>query len=228
MCSSPVNSFTLARHKIAVVLLAAGRGARMGGPTPKLLLPMQDGRPLLAHSLENALSLQPLETIVVVRPDLLSLVQSSKFQAQLPKYAIRNPKSKIQNPKSKINYVSNPHYKEGMGTSLAAGVESLSPETKACLVLLGDEPHVPHAIIERLVQAYTLAHPTITIPIYGDHPGPPTLFSRDLFPQLALLKGDVGGRQLLARFPDTIVRVQFNEDERPKDIDTPEDYQAIK
>jgi molybdenum cofactor cytidylyltransferase len=221
MCSSPVNSFTLARHKIAVVLLAAGRGARMGGPTPKLLLPMQDGRPLLAHSLENALSLQPLETIVVVHPDLLSLVQSSKFQVQPPKYA-------IQNPKSKINYVSNPRYKEGMGTSLAAGVEALSPEAEACLVLLGDEPHVSPAIIERLVQAYILGHSAVTIPIYGGQPGPPTLFSRDLFSELALLEGDTGGRQLLARFPEKVVRVQFAEHERSKDIDTPQDYQTLE
>ena len=224
MCSSPVNSFTLARHKIAVVLLAAGRGMRMGGPTPKLLLPMKDSRPLLLHSLENALSLFPLEVVVVVRPEHLLFVQSSKFKVQRPIPA-------LQARSAPITYVPNPRYTEGMGTSLAVGISILravSPQAEACLVLLGDQPHVPAAIVERLVEAYLRERAAISIPIYGEEPGPPTLFSRALFPELARLEGDVGGRQLLARFPNRIVRVQFSEDERPKDIDTPEDYQAIK
>ena len=63
----------------------------------------------------------------------------------------------------------------------------------------------------------------ITVPIYGEQVGPPTLFSRELFADLAALQGDVGGRQLFALYPNRIRRVPFAHDERPKDIDTPED-----
>src|SRR5436853_1429911 len=87
MYSSPVNSFTLARHKIAVVLLAAGRGSRMSGATPKLLLPMPDGNPLLFHALKNALALKPFELIVVIRPDLLPVIQASDSPFHIPGYA---------------------------------------------------------------------------------------------------------------------------------------------
>ena len=214
MSSSPVNSFPLSERKIAVILLAAGRGARMGGDTPKLLLPMKDGRPLLAHALENALSLEPFELVVVTRPDMLDLVQSSRF--------------KVQGREDVVRVVANPRYYEGMGTSLAVGVGALSPEVEACLVMLGDEPYVSPAIVERLAQAFLAEGRSITIPLYGDQPGPPTLFARDLFPELALLEGDTGGRQLLARFPDKVARVRFPEQERPKDIDTPEDYLDLR
>ena len=126
MCSSPVNSFPLSEHKIAAIVLAAGRGARMGGDTPKLLLPMKDGRPLLAQSLENALFLRPFELVVVTRPDMLDMVQSPQF--------------KVQSPGAAVRFVANPRFYEGMGTSLAVGVVALSPEVEACLVMLGDEP----------------------------------------------------------------------------------------
>jgi molybdenum cofactor cytidylyltransferase len=214
MSSSPVNSFPLSERKIAVILLAAGRGTRMGGDTPKLILPMKDGRPLLAHALENALSLRPFELVVVTRPDLMELVQSAKFKAQRPEGAVR--------------FVANPRFHEGMGTSLAVGVGALSPEVEACLVMLGDEPFVPPQIVERLAQAFLAERRSITIPVYGEQPGPPTLFARDLFPELAVLEGDTGGRQLLARFPDNVARVRFHEQERPKDIDTPEDYLDLR
>lgn len=224
MSSSPVNTFPLSEHKIAVILLAAGRGTRMGGPVPKLLLPMPDGRPLLLHSLENALSLFPLDVIVVLRPELSLFVQRARFKVQ-------RPRSPLNLRGAPITYVPNPRYTEGMGTSLAVGISTLlglSPQVEACLVMLGDQPSVTAPIVERLVEAYLRERAAITIPIYGDQPGPPTLFSRIVFPQLAHLKGDVGGRQLLTLYPDKVARVPFDEHERPRDIDTPEDYRSIE
>ncbi len=206
MCSSSVNTFPLSTHNIAVVLLAAGSSKRMGGPTSKLLLPLKDGKPLISHSIENALSLEPLEMVVVVRPDLLPQIESLH---------------------PSFNYVPNPRYEEGMGTSLAIGVSSLSADVEACLVLLGDEPEISRGVVDRLVRAYLADYSYVTIPVYGEQPGPPTLFSRYAFPDLSQLERDTGGRQLLARFPDKVTRVRFDENQRPKDIDTPEDYRAL-
>jgi molybdenum cofactor cytidylyltransferase len=247
MYSSPVNSFTLATHKIGIVLLAAGRGSRMGGDVPKVLLPMQDGRPMLLHAVENAVHLEPLELIVVVRPDILPIIQGPEFPLPAPfsisgtgNFYLRNLSewSQLKSFRAAfgkserfITYIPNPRYEEGMGTSLALGVSALStisPQTEACLILLGDEPSIPPAIIQRLVEAYALTRPAITIPVYGTQPGPPTVFSSELFPDLTLLEGDTGGRQLLTKYPNKIVRVPFHENDRPKDIDTPEDYNSLE
>jgi len=198
----------LSDHQISLVLLAAGRGTRMGDASiPKLLLPLAGGQPIVRHAGENALALEPTEIIVVVRPDLPAI---EKALTGLP-----------------VVCVSNPRYMEGMGTSLALGVQSLGEATGAVLVMLGDEPSVPPAIVQALLDAYLQEQKPITTPVYGDQPGPPTLFSRALFPELSALEGDTGGRQLIARHPDLVCRVPFPAQARPRDVDTPEDYRSV-
>src|SRR5687768_1737108 len=91
---------------IAVVILAAGRGTRMGGEA-KLLLPMPGGTPLLRRTVEAAAALQPSDLVVVVRPDLPALTSAL---SGLP-----------------ARCVPNSSYAEGMGTSIAAGIASPSP-----------------------------------------------------------------------------------------------------
>ncbi len=193
-------------HHVACVVLAAGLGTRMR-QAPKMLLPMSDGKTLLRHSVENALALQPAETIVVVRPDLPEL------EATLEGLPVR--------------CIPNPRYMEGMGTSLAAGVLVVGPEIEAALVVLGDEPFVSVRIFERLVDAFLRERKPVTIPRYGEQFGPPTIFSRAIFPLLANLEGDTGGRQLVARQPELACVVPFTASERPADVDTFEDYRAI-
>ncbi len=203
----------LSDHNISIILLAAGRGTRMGmNDTPKLLLPMNDGRPIVRYSAEGALALGPAELIVVVRPDLPAIEDALAGLS--------------------LTCVPNPHFMDGMGTSLAVGAKSLGEATEAVLVMLGDEPVVPPDTVQALVDAYLREHKPITTPVYGNQPGPPTLFARSLFPELSALEGDTGGRQLIARSPsfvlrDLVCRVPFPEQARPHDIDTPEDYGSL-
>ena len=177
------------------------------GEQPKLLLPLTDGKPLLWHTAQNALSLGASEVIVVTRPDLSEMAD---LLSELP-----------------VRCVSNLRYAEGMATSLAAGIEALDKSTVAALVMLGDEPYVNPIIIEALASAYERENKPITMPKYGNRPGPPTLFARKTFPELLKLKGDTGGRQVAQKHPDWVCFVPFDETMRPNDIDTPEDYNAI-
>jgi molybdenum cofactor cytidylyltransferase len=193
-------------HHIAAIVLAAGRGTRMG-EAPKMLLPLSDGKTLLRHSVENALALQPAETLVVVRPDLPQLTVSLEGLS--------------------VRCVPNPRYQEGMGRSIAAGVQVLGPDIEAVLVVLGDEPFVAGRIFERLVEAFLRERKPVTIPRYGEQFGPPTIFSCKLFPLLAKLEGDTGGRQLVKQQPDLACVVPFAAEERPADVDTPDDYGVL-
>jgi molybdenum cofactor cytidylyltransferase len=187
-------------------VLAAGRGSRMGS-TPKLLLPLQGGMPIIWHAVANALEWNPSEVVVVVRPDLPAIKEAL---ADMP-----------------VTCVPNPRYEEGMATSLAVGIGALSSRIDAALVVLGDEPYVAGDLVLRLVSAYTGERKPVTIPKYGEQVGPPTLFARSIFPELLALKGDIGGRQLLSKYPALVCLVPFNEGERPRDVDTPEDYRAL-
>ncbi len=195
------------RDHIVALVLAAGRGARMGAPS-KLLLPHPaDGAPLLRHSVQAALALQPFETLVVVPPEAPDLA------AALAGLRVR--------------LVPNPDYAEGMGTSIRAGVAALRPETRGLLVLLGDSPDVPPAVFAALRAAFNESRRPITVPVYGSVAGPPTLFTRLTFPDLLDLSGDQGGRQVIRAHPDWVTRVSLPASWLPTDIDTPEDYAAF-
>jgi len=196
----------LAHHSIATIILAAGRGTRMGA-RPKLLLPWRGGKPLLWHTATNALSFQPAEVVVVVRPDLAEMIPAI---SDLP-----------------IRCVPNPRYEEGMATSLMVGIQALGGDIEAALVMLGDEPSIEPLIIEKLVETYLREQKPITIPQYGDQVGPPTLFARQIFPGLMKLQGDIGGRQIVSHYPEMVCRVPFPEGMRPHDIDTEQDYRSI-
>ncbi|MBF6611799.1 MAG: nucleotidyltransferase family protein [Chloroflexi bacterium] len=196
----------LAEQHIAVLILAAGRGHRMGAE-PKLLLPLHDGRPVIWHTVRNAEALKPADLVVVVRPDLPDVYE-----------AIRGLQAR---------FVINALYMDGISTSLAVGIEALMGEIEAAMIMLGDEPAVAPRIVERLVLAYGKRRMPITIPFYGDEPGPPTLCAREAFPELLALTGDTGVSKLVTTHPQMVCRVPFTEDERPRDVDTPEDYRAL-
>ena len=177
------------------------------GEQPKLLLPLSDGKPVLWHTVQNALRLGASGVIVVTRPDLPEMPDVLR---ELP-----------------VRCVFNPRYTEGMATSLTAGIEALESNTDAALVMLGDEPYVNPIIIEALVSAYERERKPITMPLYGNRPGPPTLFARSTFPELLKLEGDTGGRQLAETHPEWVCFVPLDEKMKPNDIDTPEDYRAV-
>jgi len=56
-------------RKLAVVVLAAGKGTRMKSDLPKVLHPVA-GRPMLGHVLASVGALAPVETVVVVAPGM--------------------------------------------------------------------------------------------------------------------------------------------------------------
>jgi molybdenum cofactor cytidylyltransferase len=176
----------------------------MGG-RHKLRLPLGDGRSVFEHALEQANSWAPAQMVVVLQPasdDLLAAVTSLG-----------------------ANPVVNKDYASGMSTSLRAGISALRPDIDAALILLGDEPFVERSIIEALVEAYEREDKPVTIPVYGDVPGPPTLFRRSVFPELLALTGDEGGRQVVRKDPSRVARVLLSTGTAPPDLDTREDYE---
>jgi molybdenum cofactor cytidylyltransferase len=194
---------SLKPHDITAVLLAAGMGKRMVGTTPKLLRPWRDGKPLLWHSAHRAVALGLGEVIIVVRPDLPELAG-----------AVEGLDARC---------VPNPRFTEGMGTSIAAGIGALRGDARAALVLLGDEPEVPSYVIASLINAHRVESQPITVPLYGKTVGPPSLFTRAVFPLLTQLEGDTGARHLIARHPELVTFVPFDRSDRPRDIDTERD-----
>jgi len=61
---------------------------------------------------------------------------------------------------------------------------------------------------------------------YGEAVGPPALFHRSLFNELMQLKGDAGARKIIEQHKDEVATVPFAKGNI--DIDTEEDYEALK
>jgi molybdenum cofactor cytidylyltransferase len=190
---------------IAAIVLAAGTSSRMG--QQKLTLPMPDGRPLVRVAVEQVLAAGVDDTVVVLGGDAEAV---SLALAPLP-----------------VRTVVNPRYAEGQSTSLRAGLDALRPGTDAALVALGDQPLPDPDVIRRLVAAFRTSGRPIAAPVYRDGRGNPVLFAAALFGELRAVTGDRGGREVIARDPGRVVEVPVDTP-MPADIDTPEDYEAVR
>src|SRR5436309_15652138 len=98
----------LSAHHIAIVMLAAGEGRRMGSPPgAKLLLPLADGRPIIAHAVHNAMALQPSELVLVVRPDTPEVAGAAILGAGFVSPTPGGPP---------VRYIANPRHEQGLAT----------------------------------------------------------------------------------------------------------------
>jgi molybdenum cofactor cytidylyltransferase len=192
---------------IAGLILAAGRSTRMGG-RHKLLVPMRDGRPMIAHTAAAAAA-----------AGLAPLIAVTGFEADAVRAALAG---------LAINVVHAPDYADGLSASLRAGLKALPAEVEAVLVCLGDMPLVEPATLRRLIAAFD---PTegraIIVPTCQGQRGNPVLWPRALFTALMALTGDTGGRQLLAAHAGLVAEVETVTDSVLRDFDTPESLAAL-
>lgn len=211
---------------ISAIILAAGASTRFG--SPKQLLPVA-GQPLLARVVDAALASSVQEVIVVL---------GYRAQEIAPVLAGRP-----------VRIVVNHNWPEGMASSLRAGLAAVDPQATAAMIILGDQIHLQAREIDAVAQAYRaawaarsraegpgpiaqaadggghMARPTalplIVVPIYQGQRGHPVLFDRALFPELAGLQGDEGGRSLLRRYAHRVMTVETESDGVVADVDTP-------
>ena len=173
--------------------------------TPKLLLGLA-GQSLLGRVVASARASRCAEIVVVLGAEA------------------ENIRPEMEG--ARVRLVTNARYREGMGTSLAAGIAALPPECEAAVVLLGDQPFVDAGSIDALIDAYRRTGKPIVVSRYGDVTGAPTLFARALFPEAARLRGDAGGRPLVQRHPELVEEVALPA-AAGRDVDTPEDLARL-
>lgn len=122
--------------------------------------------------------------------------------------------------------VENSHYRDGMGTSIAAGVASLPPDAGAVLILLGDQPLVRPDHLRELAAAWAADPGSVVASGYAGTAGPPVVFPRAAFPDLEALDADRGAKALLDddRYPVTVI----DADDQALDVDTMADLDGLQ
>ena len=155
------------------LVLAAGGGARFGGP--KALARTTAGTPWL-HRAVGVLTAAGCDAVVVVL--------GAEADAARPLV-----------PAGATTVVAD-RWREGMGASLAAGVAAL-PEADAALVTLVDLPDLPRAVADRVLEQGT-GRDVLARAVYDGAPGHPVLLGRDHWAAFRdALHGDAGGRTYL-------------------------------
>lgn len=194
------------RPAVAVLVLAAGRSTRMGGPN-KLLQPW-DGKAIVRISVENALRAAVGPVYVVTGH------QSDQVRAALSGLDVQ--------------FVDNPAYADGLSTSVRAGIAALPAAIDGVIVCLGDMPGVDATLIRRLIDAFQpTAGAVAVIPSYNGQRGNPVVWARRFFPDLLRLEGDAGARALLRSFSEGVVEVAVDKVAVTVDVDTPDDLSAL-
>ena len=195
--------------KTAALILAAGESKRFGGPKQ---LADWGGRPLLEHVVDQVGGWPQVDEIYAVLGANAGRIMES---VDLPAAAV---------------VVENHEWREGIASSLRAGLDALmgDGEAGAALVVLADQPMVPAAAVERLFEARRRSGRPVILPLYRFRRGHPVLLDRRLWPRLiAGLEGDQGARNLFLSRPEWVEEVFFGED-APQDIDTPEDLARLR
>jgi molybdenum cofactor cytidylyltransferase len=183
----------------ALILLAAGESRRYGGI--KQLADI-DGETMVHRTARIALGSGA--AVLVITGANADLVAAAV--ADLP-----------------VLVLNHPAWGDGMGSSLAAGirhVQSHFPAASAALLCLADQPLLNSAWLADLLAAHRRSPDSILVTETDGVSGPPVLFPRDLFDELAQWSGSKGAQMLLQREAH---RVQRLASPAGIDVDTPDD-----
>ncbi len=188
-----------------MAILAAGRGERFGGATPKPLAGFR-GRPLVLHALDAARGSGLAPIFVVVGNGAASV------RAVLP---------------GDVEVVANPAFATGIASSLVAALRAATahPGIAALVIGLADQPLVGPGSYRLLAATYDEGA-RLAVATYGGVRGNPVLLAREHWDEAMQLTGDEGARALLRHHP--AVEVPCDGTGSPTDVDTPADLAALE
>ncbi len=187
---------------VVALVLAAGSAKRFGAT--KQLVDL-DGRPLVRHAVDVALTAGITRVLVVTGHD-----------AQRVTDAVAGVGG--------VETVHNPLYASGQSTSLVAGLDAAERAgAGTVVVLLADQPGIAPAVVEHVVNAS--AATGVARARYSDGPGHPVAIERRHWPAVrARVSGDEGARRLLEHLE--VVEVTVDRP-APVDVDTPDDVADV-
>ena len=190
--------------KLGCLLTAAGAGSRFG--EDKLLLPVA-GQPMGVRALDVLSEASFDLRVLVTNADKRYLIQAAQ--------------------KRGFDLVINPSPERGMSSSVRLGTEHIlqTGAYDGILYAVADQPNLQAATVQRLVQAFTEQPDCIWAPESAGKRGNPVLFPASLFPELLVIRGDRGGRQVIAAHEEMLRTIEVPPIEL-MDIDTKEDMRS--
>lgn len=195
--------YATAPAPVTAIVLAAGASQRMG--QPKQLLPWgHDNQPMLRHVVQTILS-APMDEVIVVLGHAAERI--APVLKDLP-----------------VQIVVNSTWADGLSSSVHAGLDAIGSAAEAALFVLADQPHLTPESMAAIVAHFRRTRAPIIVPKDQDYRGAPALFARTLFDELRTIRGDRGGRDVIARHLELVATIELPDTPLLADIDTPDDY----
>lgn len=195
-----------ARPWIAALILAAGSSRRFG--TGNKLLAELEGRPLVSRVIEAAEAAGLTPVVIVTGHEAERIVAATSSPMR--------------------QHLHNDRHREGIGTSIAAGVAALAGEVDGVLIAQGDMPALDARLVRDLATAFAAnGCDRLVFPRLPDgRQGNPVIWPQRLFAALRALGGDRGGKLLIEAEGDRAVAVPASGPGAEIDIDTPAELAA--
>ena len=186
-------------RSMAALIMAAGHSSRFGQCKQ---LARIGGKPLLQHSIDVAQTICPGKVFAVSGAWHKELVKAMSQQE------IRN-----------VRLLHHPGWCEGLGSSIARGVDELASHVEGILMMLSDQIALTTNDLFQLQNLFT--GDNIACSFYAGSRGVPAIFGRNSFTKLKELKGDHGAKALL--YDQDISVVEYPLEHAIIDIDTLKD-----
>lgn len=188
--------------EIVAVVLAAGASSRMG--RPKMLLPLGD-QTVIERVIASVTASSVAHTVVVLGYGWTSIYQHIEH---LP-----------------VEVIVNPRPERGMVSSAQWAVAQMNQSADGILFVLGDQPLIPTAVHETVIDTFRYYPDGIIAPTHQGKRGHPVLFSSRFRQEILSLPTDRGLNSLLHAYPESVKEVAVDTDTILWQINTPEEYQ---
>ncbi|MFP4527104.1 MAG: sugar phosphate nucleotidyltransferase [Candidatus Kapaibacterium sp.] len=140
-------------NKIAIVILAAGKGKRMKNPNlPKVLVPLKD-KPLVGHVLDTAFRLDPEKIVLIIGHLKETVIDYVKgMRSDLMEYAVQE-------------------HQLGTGHAVAQAEPKLEGFDGDVLILCGDVPLLRESTLRKFIDSHREADADVSV-LTADAPDP--------------------------------------------------------
>ena len=195
----------------AGIILAAGISKRFG--TSKQLIKLREGY-MIEYVIRASLASDLNKVYVILghhRKEILKALSENNENF----------------PSNQLEFLINPQYRQGMSSSISAGLTSIKNTFGSVMFLLGDQPLVDSGLINLMLKQYYCSNKEICVPAYKGKRGNPTIFSSEYFSHLENVKGDSGGKDIIMDHPDDILTIETDSPACVYDIDTIGDLEEL-
>ena len=190
-------------NNMAAVILAAGLSSRM---KENKLLMLWNGVSIIEWVVSRLLEARIKQIVVVTGREKEKIEALTNFPG--------------------VDHVFNKNFADGeMLHSLQRGLEGLSNNIHAALVVLGDQPQVEVKTILNVVDAYNIETDSkLVLPSFQNKRGHPWIVARELWQEILEMKPPDNLRLFMNRHSADIHYVPVETDSILSDIDTQQDY----